>query len=343
MTLNLKNCERMFSGWNFEFYTPWALLLFLLLIPLLIRDLRKKQRKGIRVPSTMNMKGNESFLFVLFLLKISKYIILSTLIIALARPRTFTISDEQDPNKGVDIILAMDVSLSMLAKDLEPDRLTALQGIAKDFVQRRPTDRIGLVTYSGEAIAKVPVTSDHQVVQEELDNLNPLELQPGTSIGDGLTVAVNHLKNSKAKSKIVILMTDGVNTVENAMPPQTAAELAKNNDIRVYTIGIGTNGFALFPARQDIFGEIIFEEMEVKIDEPALRDIAVTTGGKYFRATSNQSLSEVYNEIDQLEKSDIKSEKIYNYQEYFRIFLWIAFLTLILDALLRWVFYKTVL
>lgn len=325
---------------NFEFYSPWFLLLFLALIPLLILDVRKKKRAGITVPTTENMQESKSILFVLFLLKISKYIILSSLIIAIARPRTFTISQDQDDNKGIDIMLSVDVSLSMLARDLEPDRLTALKNIAKRFVDKRPGDRIGLVTYSGEAFTKVPVTSDHAVVIDELENLNTQELQPGTAIGEGLSVAVNHLKNSKAKSKIIILMTDGVNTIENAMPPQVGAQLAKSNGIKVYSIGIGTNGYALMPTSIDIFGDLVFSETEVKIDEPVLREIAQTTGGKYFRATSNQSLEQVYDEINQLEKSELKSTKLYNYQEYFRIFLWIALATLIMDALLRWVFYK---
>lgn len=325
---------------NFEFYSPWFLLLFLALIPLFILDVRKKKRAGITVPTTENMQESKSILFVLFLLKISKYIILSSLIIAIARPRTFTISQDQDDNKGIDIMLSVDVSLSMLARDLEPDRLTALKNIAKRFVDKRPGDRIGVVTYSGEAFTKVPVTSDHAVVIDELENLNTQELQPGTAIGEGLSVAVNHLKNSKAKSKIIILMTDGVNTIENAMPPQVGAQLAKSNGIKVYSIGIGTNGYALMPTSIDIFGDLVFSETEVKIDEPVLREIAQTTGGKYFRATSNQSLEQVYEEINQLEKSELKSTKLYNYQEYFRIFLWIALATLIMDALLRWVFYK---
>lgn len=325
---------------NFEFYSPWFLLLFLLFIPLIILDIRKKRKPGIRIPSTQNMVENKGILWVLFLLKISKYIILSAMIIAIARPRTFTISQDQDDNKGIDIMLSVDVSLSMLAKDLEPDRLTALKTIAKRFVDKRPGDRIGLVAYSGEAFTKVPVTSDHAVLLEELNSLNSLELQPGTAIGEGLSVAVSHLKNSKAKSKIIILMTDGVNTIENAMPAQVGAQLAKSNDIKVYTIGIGTNGYALMPTATDIFGDLVFTEAEVKIDEQVLLEIAQTTGGKYFRATSNQSLEEVYNEINQLEKTELKSTKLYNYQEYFRIFLWIALGVLLLDALLRWVFYK---
>ncbi|OWK73576.1 VWA domain-containing protein [Flavobacteriaceae bacterium JJC] len=329
-----------FDFLNFEFYSPWFLLLFLAFIPLLVLDLRKKKRVGIKVPSTRNMEENKGILFVLFLLKISKYIILSALIIAMARPRSFTISQDQDDSKGIDIMLSVDVSLSMLAKDLEPDRLTALKTIAKRFVDKRPGDRIGLVAYSGEAFTKVPLTSDHAVVIDELNNLNSLELQPGTAIGEGLSVAVSHLKDSKSKSKIIILMTDGVNTIENAMPSQVGAQLAKTNNIKVYTIGIGTNGYALMPTATDIFGELVFTEAEVKIDEPVLREIAQTTGGKYFRATSTQSLEDVYNEINQLEKTELVSTKLYNYQEYFRMFLWIALGVLIFDALLRWVFYK---
>lgn len=329
-----------FDFLNFEFYSPWFLLLFAVFIPLMILDSRKKKRSGITVPSTQNMTENNSILLVLFLLKISKYILLSALIIAMARPRSFTISQDQDDSKGIDIMLSVDVSLSMLAKDLEPDRLTALKDIAKKFVAQRPGDRIGLVTYSGEAFTKVPVTSDHAVVIDELDQLNPLELQPGTAIGEGLSVAVTHLRNSKAKSKIIILMTDGVNTIENAMPTQVGAELARSSGIKVYSIGIGTNGYALMPTQTDIFGDLVFTEAEVKIDEPVLREIAQTTGGKYFRATSNKSLQEIYDEINQLEKSDLKTTKLYNYKEYFRTFLWIALFVLLFDAMLRWVFYK---
>ena len=303
-------------------------------------DFGKKKRKGITVPTVKNMRPHDGILFVLFLLKISKYFILSSLILALARPRTFSISENRDDTKGLDIMLSVDVSLSMLAKDLNPDRLTALKNIAIKFVQKRTNDRIGLVTYSGEAFTKVPVTSDHQVVIDELEQLNPMELQPGTAIGEGLSVAVNHLKDSKARSKIVILMTDGKNTIENAMPPQVAAELAKNNKIKVYAIGIGTNGYALMPTRTDIFGNLIFDETKVEIDEPTLLEIAASTGGKYFHATSNTSLENVYNEIDQLEKSDIKATKLYNYEEFFRVFLWIALGILLVDSALRWILFK---
>ena len=329
-----------FDFLNFQFYSPWFLLLFLAFIPLLILDFSKKKRVGIKVPSTKNMQENNKILFILFLLKISKYLLLTALIIALARPRSFTISQDNDDSKGIDIMLSVDVSYSMLARDLEPDRITALKNIAIKFIEKRPADRIGLVTYAGEAFTKVPVTSDHAVVIDELKNLNQLELPQGTAIGEGLSVAASHLRHSKAKSKIIILMTDGVNTIENALPAQVGAQLAKSNDIKVYTVGIGTNGFALMPTATDIFGDLVFSETEVLIDEPVLREIAQTTGGKYFRATSNQSLEEVYDEINQLEKSELKTTKLYNYQEYFRLFLWIALGILLFDALLRWVFYK---
>ena len=329
-----------FDFLNFQFYSPWFLLLFLAFIPLLILDFSKKKRVGIKVPSTKNMQQNNGIVFILFLLKISKYLLLTALIIALARPRSFTISQDNDDSKGIDIMLSVDVSYSMLARDLEPDRITALKNIAIKFIEKRPADRIGLVTYAGEAFTKVPVTSDHAVVIDELKNLNQLELPQGTAIGEGLSVAVSHLRHSKAKSKIIILMTDGVNTIENALPAQVGAQLAKSNDIKVYTVGIGTNGFALMPTATDIFGDLVFSETEVLIDEPVLREIAQTTGGKYFRATSNQSLEEVYDEINQLEKSELKTTKLYNYQEYFRLFLWIALGILLFDALLRWVFYK---
>ncbi|WP_343610556.1 VWA domain-containing protein [Chryseobacterium oranimense] len=325
---------------DFEFYSPWFLLLFLLFIPLFIKDAGGKRKKGIKVPTVRNMDDSGGIRAVLALLKVSKYIILSALIIAMARPRTFTVSQDRDDTKGVDIMLSIDVSLSMLAKDLNPDRITALKDIAVKFVQKRPNDRIGVVAYAAEAFTKVPVTSDHQVVIDEIKNLNSAGLEPGTAIGEGLSVAINHLIKSKAKSKVVILMTDGVSNIQNAIPPQMAAELAKNNNIKVYTIGIGTNGFALMPTSQDIFGDLIFTETAVTIDENTLREVAQTTGGRYFRATSNSSLEEVYDEINQLEKTDIKVSKLYNYDEYFKIFLWIALGMLFFDALLRWVLYK---
>ena len=328
---------------NFQWESPWMLLLFLFFLPLLALDFSKKKRQILRVSSLEDMDSSSLYALVHKYLKISKYLFLSLLFLAMARPRTFSISELQDDTKGMDIMLTVDASLSMLSKDLEPDRLTALQKIASQFVRDRPTDRIGLVTYSGEALTKVPVTSDHQIVLDEIEQIDPMELEPGTAIGDGLSVAATHLRHSKAKTKIIILMTDGVNTVENSISPLVAADLAQSFGIKVYTIGIGTNGYALMPTNLDIFGDLVFTEVEVKIDEPTLLDIARKTGGKYFRATSNDALQSVYEQINQLEKSEVKTSKMYNYTEYFRYLLLGALFILLVDALLRWAVFKTIL
>lgn len=320
---------------NFEFYSPYFLFLFLLLIPLLMMDLSKEKKSGIKVPGTKNMVVAGRFSLIQKFLKATKYIVLASLIIALARPRTYTVTNDRDDAKGVDIILAADISPSMLAKDFDPDRITALKKIAKDFIKKRTSDRVGLVEFWGEAIAKVPLTTDYQVLYDELDAITPnFDEYPGTAMGTGLTVAVNHLKNSKAKSKIVILMSDGENNVLNAIDPAIAADMARSYGIKVYTIGIGTNGIAPFPV-PGIFG-IEFSEQEVHIDEATLSDIAAKTGGRYYRATSNESLQSVYDEINLLEKSNIKTNKTYNYEEYFRVFLWLALVVLLTDAVLRW-------
>lgn len=327
---------------NFEFYNPWFLVLFLLFIPLVLRDLKIKKTKSITVPSIQGMKRSGYYHWVLFFFKISKYFILFGLVVAMARPRTYDIVAEGDGTGGIDIILTVDVSLSMLAKDLNPDRLTSLKAIAKDFVTARQTDRIGLVAYSGEAITKVPVTTDYQVVKDEIDHLTPFELQQGTAIGEGLSVAVSHLRRSKSKTKIIILMTDGVDTIENTIAPETAAKLAKDHNIKVYTIGIGTNGIAEFPVRYDIFDDIIFEEQEVFIDETTLKTIAGITSGRYFRATSNTSLKKVYEEINQMEKTNVKMPKRYRYTEYFRLFLWISLVVFMVDGLMRFGLFRKI-
>lgn len=324
---------------DYELYSPWFLLLFLAFLPLIILDVSRKKRKAIVVPSTKNMEERKGIRAVVFLLKITKYFILSCLIIAMARPRSFTISQDQDEKNGIDIMLAVDVSLSMLATDFEPDRLSVLKNIAVDFVNKRPNDRIGLVTYKLEAFPKMPLTFDHDAVINEIKNINQREMEDGTAVGEGLAVAVNHLRQSKAKSKIVILMTDGVSNIQNVIPPLLAAQLAKSSNVKVYCIGIGTEGYALMPTGVDEFG-YIYNEMPVTIDEGTLEEIADITGGKYYRATSGDKLEAVYNEINLLEKSDVSTSKTYNYEEHFRIFLWIALGTLLFDALLRWVLYK---
>lgn len=324
---------------EFEFHSPWFFTLFFLFLPLIIKDLEKIKNISLVVPSIQGMAKTKSFWLVKQFLRYSKFLILSALILAMARPRkvkTTTIN-----RNGIDIVLSVDISLSMLARDLKPDRLEALKSIAQDFVNQRENDKIGLTIYAGEAFMRVPLTSDHQAIIEEIQKMNPADITPGTSIPQGLAIATKHLIDSEAKSKIIILMSDGVNTVRSFISQEDAIQLAQNNNIKVYTIGIGTNGVANSPAiTQD--GELVFIPQEVEIDEEGLMEIAQRTRGKYFRATDNLNLEQIYQEINQLERSDLKSEKNFHYDEYFRYFLYLAFFILLIDAYLRWSYFKKI-
>ena len=333
---------------NFEFQNPWLLLL-LLLIPLLLflRFKRKKPQAALKISSLKPFENSDSFigklkpfLFVLRLVSIA------LIIIALARPQIVEMTSTVKSDKGIDILMVVDTSLSMLAKDLKPDRLEALKEVAENFSIDRPTDRIGLVAYSGEAIAKVPLTTDHKVLVEEIRKLKTGELEDGTAIGVGLATAINHLTDSKAASKIIILITDGVESIDTRndllyISPQEATQIAVNKEIKVYTIGVGTNGRAPFPTGRDLFNdEFIFTMQPVEIDEPLLKYIAGQTGGEYFRATDNESLQAIYNQIDQLEKTEINEIKYYNYTELFGKFLTWALILLCAEFLLRKTLFK---
>jgi Ca-activated chloride channel homolog len=331
----------MFDLWpQIKLDNPWFLLLFLGFIPLLILDKKRKNRQVLVLPSHQNLSTQGHLHWVQAFLSFNKYLLLGLMILAMARPQSMKVSPEYDEKKGIDIMLSVDVSYSMLAKDLAPDRLTALKKIASSFVGKRLNDRVGLVAYSGEAFMKVPLTGDSKILQTEIEKLDPAELEGGTAIGEGLAVALNHLKDSKAKSKILILITDGVNTVQNSLDPLVAAEIAKNNQIKVYTIGIGTNGMAMMPVQQDLFGQIIYDQVPVSIDEKLLQQVAYITQGQYFRATDNQSLARLFDQIDQLETSEINNKINYQYTEWFRYLLLPALALLCLDALLRWGFYR---
>jgi Ca-activated chloride channel family protein len=269
------------------------------------------------------------------MLFIFRLLALSSLIIAMARPRTVDVSSKTKTTKGIDIVMSVDVSGSMLAKDLKPNRMEALKDVAENFVKARPNDRIGLVVYASEAYTKSPVTSDKAVVLDAIRSIKyDNVLQDGTGIGMGLTTAINRLKDSKAKSKIVILMTDGVNNA-GFIEPQTASDIAQQYGIKVYTIGIGSNGMADFPYAIAPNGQFLFRMMKVEIDESLLRSIAKNTGGKYFRANSNQKLEAIYNEINKLETTEIQELKFYDYDEKFRSFALFAGLLLLLEIGLR--------
>lgn len=237
--------------------------------------------------------------------------------------------------------MAIDISASMLARDLKPNRLEALKKVAVNFIDRRPNDRIGIVVYAGESFTKTPITSDKGIVKRSISELKWGQLENGTAIGMGLGSGVNRLKESKAKSKVIILLTDGVNNSGN-IDPRTATELAKELKIKVYTIGIGTNGMADFPwSRDPRTGKLNFRKQQVTIDEKLLEEIAAETEGKYFRATDNESLKEIYDEIDKLEKTKIEEFKYYNYQEKFRIFVFLGLGLLVLEFILRNTLFKS--
>ncbi len=320
------------------FLNPGFFWLFLL-IPIAVFWLfwkKNQQSATLKMSSLQGFKGADSTLTKLKpLLDVLRIVALCCLIIALARPRTVDISNKTKTTKGIDIVMAIDVSGSMLAKDLIPNRLEALKKVAADFVEERPNDRIGLVIYASEAYTKTPVTSDKPIILEAIKTIKyDNVLQDGTGIGMGLATAVNRLKDSKAKSKVIILLTDGVNNA-GFIEPETAADIAKQYGIKVYTVGIGTNGMAMSPYAIAPNGQFLFQNMKVEIDEQLMKNIAAKTDGKYFRATSNTKLAEIYASINKLETTEIEELKFYDYDEKYRVFVWIAGFLLLAEIGLR--------
>jgi Ca-activated chloride channel family protein len=322
---------------NFEFNNPEFLWL-LALIPFIATWfflVRKKETATLTVSSLKGFNTTSSFLPKLKpLLPIIRLISITFLIIALARPRNVAVSTKVKANRGIDIVMAIDVSASMLARDLKPNRLEALKVVATNFVNRRPNDRIGIVVYAGESFTQTPITSDKGITRRTISEIKWGQLEGGTAIGMGLGSAVNRLKESEAKSKVIILLTDGVNN-SGFVDPKTATELAKELNIKVYTVGIGTNGMADFPFSKDARGRLQFRKQQVEIDEELLQFIASETQGQYFRATDNSELQEIYDEIDTLEKTKIEEFKYYNYQEKYRYLLFFAGGLLLLEFILK--------
>ena len=321
---------------NISFANPDFFWLFLLLPLAIVWYIfkQKEQNASLRISSAKGFTYNSILpklkpgLFILRLLA------LGAIIVALARPQTEDISTRTKTTKGIDIVMAIDVSSSMLARDLKPNRLSALKEVAADFIKQRPNDRIGLVAYAGEGYTKTPITTDKAIVLNALSEISYGQLDDGTAIGMGLATSVNRLKDSKAKSKIIILLTDGVNNT-GFIEPQTASELALEFGIKTYTIGLGTNGNALTPISYNADGSFRFGMRQVEIDEELLKDIANTTGGRYFRATDNESLEEIYDEINKLEKTEVEEFKYYRYEEKFRLWVLLAGGLLLLEWILR--------
>lgn len=262
----------------------------------------------------------------------------SLIVIALARPQS-SLKEENISTEGIDIVLTMDISGSMKARDLQPDRLEAAKQVAIDFVSGRPTDRIGLVVFAGESFTQCPLTTDHAMLKKLISEMKEGLVEDGTAIGMGLATAANRLNESEAKSKVIILVTDGENNA-GFIDPLTATDIAVQYGLRVYTIGAGTIGMAPYPFQMG--GRTIYQNVEVKIDEDLLKNIADQTGGKYFRATDNKSLKKIFNEIDTLEKSKIKIASIQRVSEEFHPFVIGAMILLLFEILLRYVFLRSI-
>lgn len=326
---------------NYHFANPEFFYLFILLpIFVLIYILKRKKLKPTFTISSFEgfLKTKASFKqrlrhfwFVLRMLAFSAFIV------ALARPQTIS-QKETVSTEGIDIVLAIDVSTSMLAEDLKPNRIDAAKKTAIDFIKRRENDRIGLVIFSGESFTQCPITIDHQVLIELFENVKSGMIEDGTAIGNGLATSISRLKDSKSKSKIIILLTDGVNNM-GEIAPLTAAEIAKSFGIRVYTIGVGTKGMAPYPLKTP-FG-IQYRNVEVEIDEPLMEKISEMTDGIYYRATNNKNLEKIYEEIDQLEKTKTQVATFKKNKDEFFPFALLGFVIFFVELLFRYIFIKT--
>jgi Ca-activated chloride channel homolog len=329
---------------DLEFLHPHYFYLLLLLAPAFAWYIYRNNQlqADIQIPAISTFQGiKKSFrVYLRHVPVILRMLACALLIVILARPQS-TNRWQNESVEGIDIMLALDISGSMLAGDFTPNRIEASKDVAASFISGRPDDRIGIVLFGGESFTQCPLTTDHQVLINLLQEVNVgiIENQ-STAIGLGLSNAVKRLKDSEAKSRVVILVTDGVNNA-GSVDPLTAAEIARTFGIRVYTIGVGTHGTAPYPFR-DAFNNIIYRQMEVKIDEDILRKISEMTNGAYFRATNNLKLKQIYSEIDQLEKSIINVKHYSRKYEEFRIFAFAALVLLTLEILFRITVLRTI-
>lgn len=321
-------------------FFEYPALLWLLVIPALmlvhyVYIELSGRRPHLRVPDVKFWKaGGRSVLGVIrYLPFLLRTIALVMIIIAIARPRSSTKMDKID-TEGIDIVLAMDVSTSMLARDFTPDRISAAKDIAIEFISQRPSDRMGIVVFAGESYTQCPLTTDRATLINLMKEIETGLIEDGTAIGNGLATAVARMQNSDAKSRVVILLTDGVNN-SGEITPQTAADIAKTYGIRVYTIGVGANGTAPYPVMTP-WG-VQMQNVEVEIDENLLKNIAETTGGRYFRATDNTKLSEIYSEINKMEKARTTIDSFPIYKELFTGFALIALACLLLEVLISFI------
>ena len=324
---------------NITFGQPLFFILFAIVPILVYWEIvkGKKQTAAVKISTTAGLSKIRSwkntFQNLPFILRLMA---ISCIIIALARPRV-KFEEQQSEGEGVDIILSIDVSGSMTAQDFRPNRMEAAKKVAEDFVNERPNDRIGIVIFSGESFTQCPLTTDHSVLINQIEQIRNGLLEDGTAIGSGLATSVDRLRNSKAKSKVVILLTDGVNN-GGLIDPATALEIAKTFKVKVYTIGVGTDGYAPTPVSTPL--NIEKKKKKVAIDEKLLKNIADQTGGKYFRATDNKSLQSIYAEIDHLEKSKVEITTLHRYTEKFYPLIFAAMALLLLEIILRFTIFR---
>ena len=324
---------------NITFGQPLFFILFAIVPILVYWEIvkGKKQTAAVKISTTAGLSKIRSwkntFQNLPFILRLMT---ISCIIIALARPQV-KFEEQQSEGEGVDIILSIDVSGSMTAQDFRPNRMEAAKKVAEDFVNERPNDRIGIVIFSGESFTQCPLTTDHSVLINQIEQIRNGLLEDGTAIGSGLATSVDRLRNSKAKSKVVILLTDGVNN-GGLIDPATALEIAKTFKVKVYTIGVGTDGYAPTPVSTPL--GIVMQNEKVAIDEKLLKNIADQTGGKYFRATDNKSLQSIYAEIDHLEKSKVEITTLHRYTEKFYPLIFAAMALLLLETILRFTIFR---
>ena len=313
---------------------PGYLWLFLLFIPLIAWYVwsQRKANPSMRMSSISAFKGLSTSwkVYVKHFSFVLKLAALSCLIIILCHPQTYDKWSMSD-TEGTDIVMAIDISASMLSRDLQPDRLEAAKKVASDFVAKRESDNIGLVIFAGEGFTLLPMTTHQATLLNTIHeiSINMLDAD-GTAIGDGIATAINRIKDGKAKSKSIILLTDGTNN-SGVVAPLTAAEIAQKEGIRIYTIGLGTRGTAETPYAQGFGGELLYKPMPVTIDEESLKKVAQMTGGKYFRATDNDVLTSIFNEIDKLEKTKIDVKNFTNTQDNYMPWAWALLLLVLLN------------
>jgi Ca-activated chloride channel homolog len=325
------------------FLNPEFLYLLILIPFILVIEMgfTKKRTPTLKWSSSFLVSKTITWKLILkYALWLIRSIALALLILALARPQTTEVSSETLSKEGIDIILAMDVSTSMLAQDFNPNRLEAAKQVAIEFIEGRPNDRFGLVVYAGESFTQCPLTTDHKVVKNLLKEVKDGLIEDGTAIGMGLATSVSRLKESKAESKVVILLTDGENN-SGFIDPMTAVEIAEEANVKVYTIGVGSYGTAPYPTK-DLWGRDTYVDVEVKIDEELLINIAEPTGGMYFRANSKDKLAQIYAQIESLEKTELEELKYYNYEEKFEFFALIALILLFSELILQYTVLKSI-